>query len=98
MLAVPRSLTRESLRPYVVGGVGLLQARSKHAAGLFPIDWNLLGVTIGGGVIGFITDATGLRFDLRHIKAASGADGPLARPGISRLSFWRATVGLVIRY
>ncbi|OFW17417.1 MAG: hypothetical protein A3F70_10495 [Acidobacteria bacterium RIFCSPLOWO2_12_FULL_67_14] len=98
VLAVPRSLTRESLRPYVVGGVGLLQARSKHAAGLFPIDWNLLGVTIGGGAIGFITDATGLRFDLRHIKAASGADGPLARPGISRLSFWRATVGLVIRY
>ncbi len=98
VLAVPRAITRESLRPYVVGGLGLLQARSKHAGGLFPVDRNLLGVTIGGGAIGLITETTGVRFDLRHIKAASGADGPFALPGLSRLSFWRATVGLVIRY
>lgn len=98
VLAAPQALTRESLRPYLVGGVGLLQARSKHAAGLFPVDRNLLGVTIGGGAIGFVTEGTGVRFDLRHIKAASGSDGPLARPGLSRLSFWRATVGLVLRY
>lgn len=97
ILAVPLALTRESLRPYVVGGLGLLQARSKHVGGLFPLDQNLLGVNFGGGAIGFVTNRTGLRFDLRHIKAASGADGPLARPGISRLSFWRATIGIVIR-
>ncbi len=97
ILAVPLAVTRESLRPYVVGGLGLLQVRSKHAAGLFPVDENLLGVNFGAGAIGLVTARTGLRFDVRHIKAASGADGPLARPGFSRLSFWRATVGLVIR-
>ena len=97
ILAVPLAVTRESLRPYVVAGLGLMQARSKHAAGLFPVDQNFLAVDLGGGAIGFVTDRTGLRFDLRHIKAASGADGPFARPGISRLSFWRATVGIVIR-
>ena len=98
VLAVPLAITRESLRPYVVGGMGLLQARSKHAGGLFPVDQNLLGVNLGGGAIGLVSERTGLRFDLRHIKAASGADGPLARPGLSRLSFWRATVGVVLRY
>ncbi|MBI3050695.1 MAG: hypothetical protein HYY76_20585 [Acidobacteria bacterium] len=98
ILAVPLSITRESLRPYVVGGVGLLQARSKHAAGLFPVDKNLLGVDIGAGAIGMVTFRTGLRFDLRYIKAASGADGPFARPGLSRLSFWRGTAGVVLRY
>jgi hypothetical protein len=98
VLAVPLAVTRESLRPYVVGGVGLLQARSKHAGGLFPVDQNLLGVNLGAGAIGLLSERTGLRFDLRHIKAASGADGPLARPGVSRLSFWRATVGVVLRY
>lgn len=98
MIAVPLAVTRESLRPYVVGGLGLMQARSRHAAGLFPVEENLLGVTIGAGAIGFVTERTGLRFDLRHIKAASGADGRLARPGLSRLSFWRATIGLVLRY
>jgi hypothetical protein len=97
ILAVPLSVTRESLRPYLVGGLGLMQARSKNAAGVFPLDANFLAVDLGGGAIGFVTDRTGLRFDLRHIKAASGADGPFARPGISRLSFWRATVGIVLR-
>jgi hypothetical protein len=98
ILAAPLALTRESLRPYLVGGLGLLQARSKHAAGLFPVDQDLLGVTLGAGAIGLVSERTGLRFDLRHIKAASGADGPLARPGVSRLSFWRATVAVILRY
>ena len=98
VVAVPLSVTRESLRPYVVGGLGLLQARSNQAAGLFPVDENLLGVNIGAGAIGMLSDRTGVRFDLRYMKAASGADGPLARPGVSRLSFWRASVGIVIRY
>jgi hypothetical protein len=39
-----------------------------------------------------------LRFDVRHLKAISGADGALAREGVSRLSFWRATVGITFRY
>lgn len=98
ILAVPLSITRESLRPYVVGGLGLLQARSKHAAGLFPVDEDLLGVTIGAGAIGMLSARTGLRFDVRYIKAASGADGPFARPGLSSLSFWRGTAGVVLRY
>jgi hypothetical protein len=98
ILAVPLSITRESLRPYVVAGIGLLQARSKHAAGLFPVDKDLLGVNIGAGAIGMVTPRTGLRFDVRYIKAASGADGPFARPGLSRLSFWRGTAGVVLRY
>lgn len=98
ILAVPLSVTRESLRPYVVGGLGLLQARTTVAAGVFPLEQDLLGVTIGAGAIGLVSERTGFRFDLRHIKAASGADGPLARPGLSRLSFWRATVGVVLRY
>lgn len=98
ILAVPLSVTRESLRPYVVGGIGLLQARSRHAAGLFPVEEDLVGVAIGAGAIGMVSPRTGLRFDVRYINAASGADGPFARPGLSSLSFWRATAGVVLRY
>jgi hypothetical protein len=98
IIAVPLSITRESLRPYVVGGLGLLQARSRHAGGAIPLEKDLLGVNIGAGAIGMVTFQTGLRFDFRYIKAASGADGPFARPGLSRLSFWRGTAGIVIRY
>jgi hypothetical protein len=98
LLAAPLSLTRESLRPYLVGGLGLLQARASDAARLFPLDEDRLGLTVGAGAIGFVSDVTGLRFDVRHIRAVSGSDGPLAREGVSRLSFWRATAGIVIRY
>jgi hypothetical protein len=98
VLAAPLALTRESLRPYLLGGLGLIQARTNNAAGLFPIDEDRLGLTVGAGAIGFVGGRTGLRFDVRHIKAISGADGPFARAGVSRLSFWRATAGLTIRY
>ena len=98
VIAAPLSLTRESLRPYAAGGLGLMQARSKNAGGLFPIAQDLLGFNVGGGALGLLTPRTGVRFDLRHFKAITGADGALARPGISRLSFWRATVGAVFSY
>ena len=47
VVAAPLAMTRESLRPYLVGGIGLIQARSKHAADLFPVDENLPAVHIG---------------------------------------------------
>ena len=98
VLAAPLALTRESLRPYLVGGLGLLQARAANVGGVFPLDEDRLGLTLGGGAIGFFNELTGMRFDVRHLKAVSGADGRLAREGVSRLSFWRATVGITVRY
>jgi hypothetical protein len=98
IVAAPLALTRESLRPYLVGGFGLMQARSKHLSDVFPVDQNVLGLGIGAGAIGFVTERTGLRVEFRHIKAITGTDGPLARPGSSRLSFWRAMAGLTLRY
>ena len=98
MLAAPLAVTQESLRPYVVGGLGLMQARSEDLVGLMPLEKDLLGLNIGVGAIGLVSERTGVRFDLRHFKAVSGEDGPFARPGTSRLSFWRASAGIVIRY
>ena len=59
IVTAPLALTRESLRPYLVGGIGLMQARSKHAADLFPVDENLPAVHIGVGAIGFCDRASG---------------------------------------
>ncbi|MBM3820799.1 MAG: hypothetical protein FJW14_17530 [Acidimicrobiia bacterium] len=98
IVAAPLVVTRESLRPYLVGGLGLIQARSDDVISIFPLDRDLLGLTLGGGAIGMLGGRTGVRFDLRHLKAISGEDGPLARDGVSRLSFWRASLGVVVRY
>ena len=98
IVAAPLAMTRESLRPYLALGIGLMQARSKHVAGVLPVDDNLLAVSVGVGATGFLTDRTGLRFDVRHFKGLGVADAPMARVGASRLSFWRATVGVTLRY
>jgi hypothetical protein len=106
--ALPLSVTRESLRPYAVGGLGLIHAAAEDAARLnectpgqpppgytCPGDW--LGLQFGGGAIGLITNRAGVRFDLRHLRALS-RDTTLLGERTSKLSFWRATVGVTLRY
>jgi len=98
LLAVPLSVTRESLRPYFAIGMGMLHAGATDIVEAFPIDRNLLSVSIGGGAIGFFTSRTGIRFDLRHIRSVSSAMDPTTSTTEPRLGFWRATVGVVLRY
>jgi hypothetical protein len=98
LLAVPLSVTRESLRPYVSVGMGMLHAGIDDQAGIETVDRNLLAVSIGGGAIGFLSPRVGVRFDLRSVRSTSrGLDNKtlLTEP---RLGFWRATVGVAIRY
>ena len=99
--ALPLSVTRESLRPYVVGGLGLLRAAAEDPLDLItvnealPADW--LGLQLGAGAIGLITDRAGVRFDLRHSRTLS-RDTTLRGERTSKLSFWRATFGVTLRY
>ncbi len=97
VLAVPKAITQESLRPYVVAGVGLMHARVSTTAGLLDTKSNLLGLDIGGGVIGFVSPRAGARFELRHFKNLTN-DSNAVTIGGTRLSFWRLTAGLVLRY
>jgi len=97
IVAVPKTITRESLRPYLVGGLGLMHARVSTTAGLLDTKSNLLGLDIGGGAIGFISPRAGARFELRHFKNLTSDAGAVTIGG-TRLSFWRLTAGLVLRY
>jgi hypothetical protein len=97
ILTTPRELTRESLRPYFVGGLGLMRATIDYVAGVFQVDSNLLGLSVGGGAIGAITARTSLRFDVRHFKNISKEDVGVGF-GTTRLGFWRLTAGLTLRY
>jgi hypothetical protein len=98
IVATPVSITRESLRPYLVSGLGLMQARAEGVAQILSVERDLLGLSLGGGAIGMVTPFTGVRFDVRYIKAITGDRGEFAREGNSRLSFWRASVALTLRY
>lgn len=94
--AMPLSISRESLRPYVSGGLGLMHVTVEDLIGLNESgDW--LGVQVGGGAIGLITERAGVRFDLRHARSLS-RDTTLRGDRAPKLSFWRATVGVTLRY
>jgi hypothetical protein len=98
LLTLPVSITRESLRPYVSGGMGILHAGVDDALEINTIDSNMPALSIGGGAIGFLNNRTGVRFDLRYIRSTStdvDIGTLLTEP---RLGFWRATIGVAIRY
>ena len=96
--AVPLSVTRESLRPYVVGGFGLMHAAAQlRGTDVFSFDDNFAGFNVGGGAIGLISPRTGFRFEIRHFRSIQAVPNALTGEDSARLSFWRATVGVVIR-
>jgi hypothetical protein len=99
MLVAPLALTRESLRPYLVVGAGWMDAAAEDLQHTFPVDTNMTAFSVGGGAIGMLGNFTGVRFDLRRFTNLD-RDTPSgnALAGSARLSFWRATVGLTLRY
>jgi hypothetical protein len=96
IVALPTSVTRDSLRPYAIAGLGLLHARIDEP--FFPVDRNLLGLSFGGGAIGALGERTAIRFDLRHIRSVRGEGESVVGVQQVRLSFWRAAIGLTLRY
>jgi hypothetical protein len=101
IVAMPVSVTRESLRPYLVGGLGWMHLAINEGADFFPDLFgpprNSLGMNIGGGAVGFISPRTGFRFELRQFRSLERDANPVNGERQSLLSFWRASVGVVIR-
>jgi len=101
LVTLPASVTQYTLRPYFVAGGGWVHAAVEEGQGLFPELWgrarNSPGTSVGGGAIGFLSDRTGLRFDLRQVRSLERDDNPFTGERGSLVSFWRATVGVVIR-
>jgi opacity protein-like surface antigen len=98
LAAVPLSITRESLRPYVVAGLGLLHGAAMDSADVFSFDDNLVGLNVGGGAIGLLSPRTGFRFEIRQFRALKNGTNGLTGRETTRLSFWRASVGLTFRF
>jgi len=97
LVALPLSITRESLRPYAVIGLGWMHATANDELALNNFSNDFLGLTLGVGAIGFVSDVVGLRFDVRRLRSVSSADTSNLSGDRARLRFWRATVGVVFR-
>lgn len=100
VVALPAKMAQYTLRPYVVGGLGLLHVGWEDNLGVLPLSEGLLAMDIGAGATGFLSENVGVNWDVRFFRTLNPDDGPSARGlslGPARLSFWRASMGLTIR-
>ena len=100
VLTLPHRLTEYTLRPYFVGGAGLLHLNSTDFLDAFPVSENLAVLDLGGGVTGFITNRVGVSWEIRRFGSftRNPAEGEGLTFGSGKLSFWRASMALVFRY
>jgi hypothetical protein len=96
IVATPLSVSGDSLRPYLLSGLGWIHATQEDQIGLVSSD-DSLGLQLGGGAIGFVSNRLAIRFDLRNVRTLSRATR-LTGERDWKLSFWRASVGVAIRY
>lgn len=97
VLTPPLRWTGYSLRPYVSGGPGLLRVRIGDP--VLGVNHTLPAINVGGGAYAFASDHVGVRGDLRYFRNLRGSDASDADSiGGTHLHFWRAAVGVIVRY
>ena len=99
IVAVPRRLSRYTLRPYFAAGFGTMTVKIQDGPplNLFDVDDRVAVMDLGGGATGFLTDRVGVSWDLRYFRAVGYEPGVnVSQDG--QLSFWRANMALVLRY
>ena len=98
ILAAPLAVTGDSLRPFVLAGLGLVHSNIQDQLNFAARNDNSLGMQLGGGALGFVSNRAALRFDLRYIRTLSRALNQITAEREAKLSFWRAAIGVSIRY
>ena len=100
IVAAPHRLTEYWLRPYVVGGAGLMRVKTTTSFSVFDVSAVLPTVDVGVGAVAFVTNRAGVCWEVRRFQSVGGSSdtsGGLSF-GERHLSFWRATIAVVIRY
>lgn len=100
VLTIPRAWNEHGLRPFVSGGVGMLHlTQTTVIPDALPVRRTVWGYNLGGGAVGFVSDRTGLRFEVRRFGNLKSAESAGVSVGSSEtITYWTATVGIVFRY
>jgi hypothetical protein len=98
IVGVPVGGHGAQIRPYAVGGVGLVRSNVQDAAGLFTVNTkNDFGFDVGGGVMGFFSQNVGLRGDVRYFRGFNGSNN-VTTLGLSNFNFWRTSFGVTFKF
>jgi opacity protein-like surface antigen len=85
------------VRPYVIGGVGLVWARTCLVDCRQAVNHTDLGFDVGGGALVMFNEAIGVRGDVRYFRFFE-QEGTLPLPGYDTFGFWRTSVGLTFSW
>lgn len=97
LVSAPRDV---SVRPYASGGLGLIRSRVNDVGAFFDdLTTNDLGMNIGAGLNGQITNTVGIRGDIRYFRSLEDNEPDNEFDlGLSDFDFWRGTVGVTFRW
>jgi hypothetical protein len=97
VVAMPRHLVEYTLRPYFVGGAGVMAVHIDDALGNPFISRSLQAMDLGGGVTGFLTNRIGVSWDVRYFRSIDRTFESGLSLASEQLSFWRANMAVAIR-
>jgi hypothetical protein len=87
------------VRPYVLGGVGLVRTHvSLTTPNLLTVNNNSAGWNLGWGMMGFFGSRVGVRGEIRHIHVFRDLNLFGFTLGDGKFDFGRASVGLVVMF
>ena len=98
IIAMPSRLRQYTLGPYFVVGAGMMHVHIDDLSAFVPVAVTLPAMDIGGGVTGFLTDKVGLNWEARYFTSVGEGKVRGLSFGPEHISFWRASMGLVLKY
>jgi hypothetical protein len=100
IVGVPVGGHGPSVRPYIVGGVGLIRSNVGDAGDVFDAkSKNDFGFDVGAGVMGFVAQNIGIRGDFRYFRSFQGSEpDSVTGLSLSNFHFWRGSVGVSFKF
>jgi len=98
VVAMPRRMSEYALRPYLVGGAGLMRVRTTTSLNVFDVSRMFPTLDVGVGVVGFVTNRMGVSWEIRRFQSLDREGDKGVSFGDEQLGFWRATMAVAIRY
>jgi opacity protein-like surface antigen len=87
------------VRPYVVGGVGLIRSKVDNPTQFFDkVSTNDFGLDAGAGIIGLFSENVGLRGDIRFFRSLQDNNPDSFDLSLGSFKFWRGTVGITFKF
>lgn len=86
------------IRPYVSGGVGLVNRDIKFVNGVGNFSANDAGFDLGAGIMAYFADNVGVRFDYRYFRTFQETNTNVIGLEPGHFTFNRVSAGVLFRF